>query len=244
MPNYFPCAPDTMFLMSLLSFTVLRSLFISALCLSFSAYLYTFISYCRSMGTKTVLTIMKQECWLFVRCPQELAETAARARPPIPRRKVFIPPPPGHMRVLFYTSPRYIACNRDPCIEVDFPLTSSGDLDMQKVHETLGLESCSIIGPSGRVICEGINFQIIYYHALLDLCDSNGCLKVTEPYISESVRIQRNIRWAMLSLPRSIILLLCAIGGILYDLTLPAIIMADNVLKEIGPLQDIPKSIV
>ncbi len=48
------------------------------------------------------------------------------------------------MRVLFYTSPRYVACNRDPCIEVDFPLTSSGDLDMQKVHETLGLESCSV----------------------------------------------------------------------------------------------------
>ncbi|KAK0212160.1 hypothetical protein DFS33DRAFT_1279573 [Desarmillaria ectypa] len=233
-----------MFPMPLLSFTILRSLFISALCLSFSVYLYSFISYCRSMGTKTVLTIMKQECWLFVRCPQELAEKTAKARPPVPRRKVFIPPPPGHMRVLFYTHPRYATSNRNPCIEGDFQLTGSGDLDMIQVQEAFGLESCSIIGPSGTIICEGVNFQLIFYHAMLNLCDSNGCLRVTEPCVSESVRIQRNIRWAMLSLPRSIILFVCAICGILYDLTLPIVVMSDNVLKEIGPLQEIPKSIV
>ncbi|KAK0448907.1 uncharacterized protein EV420DRAFT_1566102 [Desarmillaria tabescens] len=233
-----------MFLMSLLSFSVLRSLFISALCLSFSAYLYTFISYCRSMGTKTVLTVMKEECWLFVRCPQELAEETAKTRPPIPRRKVFIPPPPGYMRVLFYTHPRYATSNRDPCFEHDFQLTGSGDLNMIQVQETFGLETCSIISPSGKIVCKDVNFQLIFYHAMLNLCDSNGCLRVTEPYVSDSVRMQRNVRWAMLSLPRSIILLVCAVCGILYDLTLPIIVMSDNILKEIGPLDEMPKSIV
>ncbi|KAG7450022.1 uncharacterized protein BT62DRAFT_1002361 [Guyanagaster necrorhizus] len=190
------------------------------------------------MGTKTVLTIMKEECWLFVRCPQELAEATAKARPPIPRRKVFFPPPAGHMRVLFYTHPRYSACNRYPCIEGDFLLTGSGDLNMIQVREAFGLESCSIIQPSGKIIAEGVQFERIFYHGLLDLCDSNGCLRITEPYVSESVQIQRKIRWAMLSLTRSIILFVCAIGGLIYDLTIPVVVMGDNILKEIGPLSE------
>ncbi|KAK0213035.1 hypothetical protein DFS33DRAFT_90995 [Desarmillaria ectypa] len=156
-------------------------------------------------------TSMSRKCYLFTPSPQELASKTLASKP-LSRRTTFISILPGHIRVQFYTHARYAIVNRPPCIQADIRLSDSGDLEVQTFKDVFGLHSCAIVDEHGG-LCTRTE-SIISFRDILEFSDSRACIKVTEPYISDSVRMQREIRCAMLLFLRSLEMLItttCAI---------------------------------
>ncbi|KAF9041915.1 hypothetical protein BDZ89DRAFT_1109604 [Hymenopellis radicata] len=170
-----------------------------------------------------VLEPFKDNCYLFVESPQEHRRIFQEKAPPLSRhagRRTHTHH--AKIRVLFYSHIRYLSALRVHCIEHDFDLNPSGELEIARVYDRWGLETCALIrpgvaGPMYPLLTNVKRHVLLSAVNLAILADQDGRVRVTEPTISRHVRIQREMRALCLSLPHSAKMLASLISDIVDD---------------------------
>ncbi|KAJ6588726.1 hypothetical protein B0H19DRAFT_1100866 [Mycena capillaripes] len=137
----------------------------------------------------------------LAKSPQELAVVTARSMEK--QRQLILepaspPPPPGYVRVHFYSHLYRIFDRAPPDMAADVPLCRSGGLDLEVVKRRWGLETCQPIDPLRWKPFEPTHPNYLSAVAIELLSYGEGCIKVIEPTVSHQTLIQRQTREVIL----------------------------------------------
>ncbi|KAF9457600.1 hypothetical protein BDZ94DRAFT_1272796 [Collybia nuda] len=135
---------------------------------------------------------------IFTKSPQELDFDAIRERNRMsyamkhfPKRE---PTPPGYIRVHFFASlDLFRQMERKPNLVALIPLEPSGELDLKRVRDVWGLDSCSPIDPL-RWTTFGPTSDRLSPLAVHILAERHAAINFIEPHVSGSTRRKRAIR--------------------------------------------------
>ncbi|KAJ7259566.1 hypothetical protein B0H12DRAFT_1108740 [Mycena haematopus] len=110
------------------------------------------------------------------------------------------PPPPGYIRVHFYSHLYRIHDRSPPDLVADIPLCRSGGLDLDVVKRQWGLETCLPVDPLRWKPVEPTHPNYLSCLAIEVLSYGQGCIKFIEPTVSHHTLLQRNTREAVLGM--------------------------------------------
>ncbi|KAF8891887.1 hypothetical protein BD779DRAFT_1513669 [Infundibulicybe gibba] len=140
---------------------------------------------------------------LFIRSPQELAyahrETLQKHKGLL-IRPVLPPPPPGYIRIHYYTGLDRIMQDLPPEIEANMPLDRDGGLRLQKVNDLWGLEECLPIDPMRWEIFESRFKGRLSPLAVKILSERQGCIQFIEKDPSRITLYKRSCRHTYITL--------------------------------------------
>ncbi|CAK5270335.1 unnamed protein product [Mycena citricolor] len=140
---------------------------------------------------------------VLVKSPQEHASETARYAErefQLVIQRVPRKPAPGHIRVHFYSHLYQVYDGAPPDMTADFPLCPRGGLDVNLVKGAWGLETCTPVDPLRWKPVEPTHVNYLSPVALRVLSEEqDGCIKVIEPFVSQTTLIQRQTRHAILA---------------------------------------------
>ncbi|KAJ7274071.1 hypothetical protein C8J57DRAFT_1314510 [Mycena rebaudengoi] len=133
----------------------------------------------------------------LTKSPQELALATIRVTEK--QRQLILeptvpPPPPGYVRVQFYTHLFKIYDRSPPDIVSDIPLNRSGGLDLISVKRLWGLETCLPVDPLRWKPFQPTHTNYLSAVAIRVLSEGEGCINFIEPTVSHQTLIQRQTR--------------------------------------------------
>ncbi|KAF7365053.1 hypothetical protein MVEN_00376500 [Mycena venus] len=139
----------------------------------------------------------------LAKSPQELTLATARS---IEKQCQLIlepapyPPPPGYVRVHFYSHLYRIYDKSPPDLAADIPLCRSGGLDLDVVKRQWGLETCLPVDPLRWKPFQPTHPDYLSAVAVEVLSHGQGCIKVIEPTVSHQTLMQRHTREVVLGM--------------------------------------------
>ncbi|KAF7365094.1 hypothetical protein MVEN_00380700 [Mycena venus] len=140
----------------------------------------------------------------LAKSPQELTLVTARS---IEKQRQLIlepvpsPPPPGYVRVHFYSHVYQIYDKSPPDLAADVPLCRSGGLDLDVVKRQWGLETCLPVDPLRWKPFLPTHPDHLSAVAIEVLSYGQGCIKVIEePTASHRTLMQRHTREVVLGM--------------------------------------------
>ncbi|KAF8158922.1 hypothetical protein K438DRAFT_1986096 [Mycena galopus ATCC 62051] len=138
---------------------------------------------------------------ILEKSPHELTLAAARStekQRQLILQPAFSPPPPGHIRVHFYSHLHRICDRSPPDLVADVPLCRSGGLDLNVVKRQWGLETCQAVDPLRWKPVQPANPNHLSDVAIEVLSCGQGCIKFIEPTVSQHTLLQRHTREVVL----------------------------------------------
>ncbi|KAJ7147077.1 hypothetical protein C8R43DRAFT_1011754 [Mycena crocata] len=137
----------------------------------------------------------------LTKSPQELS--AATIRSTEKQRQLILepaspPPPPGYVRVQFYSHLYRIYDMSPPDLIADIPLCRSGGLNLDAVKRKWGLETCLPVDPLRWKPFQPTHSNYLSAVAIQLLSHGQGCIKFIEPSVSCQTLIQRQTREVVL----------------------------------------------
>ncbi|KAJ7928011.1 hypothetical protein B0H13DRAFT_2311875 [Mycena leptocephala] len=147
----------------------------------------------------------------LAKSPQEL--TLATARSFEKQRQLILepaspPPPPGYVRVHFYSHLYKIYDKSPPDLAADIPLCRYGGLDLDIVKRQWGLETCLPVDPLRWKPFQPTHPNYLSAVAIEVLSYGQDCIKLIEPTVSHQTLMQRQTREVVLG-AASVVQLVC-----------------------------------